>query len=184
MRPEFRPVPAALLILLAACQRSAPPQEDAVSHPSPPAAQSALERAALKTGVIADASRMSPVGLYQRRHEAGRDLLCLVPDPDRQDRFRFGLEAIFGTEQHCAGHGSARRAGDKLILRFSGRSRCLIVAQYDGDRVSLPGVVDMKCDPLCSERGSLEGVIFPRLNASAGDAVAAKGRSGNRLCDG
>jgi hypothetical protein len=166
----------ASLLLLSGCHRSPlpePVEKEVV-------ASSALERAALAAGIIADASKISPVGLYQRPHEAGRDSLCLIPGEGA--RYGFGMEAIFGTEQYCKGHGTARRVGDKLILHFSGRSRCLIVARYDGDRIALPGVVDIKCADLCSERGSLEGVTFPRISSEPGMALAVRNRDGEEMC--
>ena len=168
---------AALLFLLtAACQR------DHVTPDAEPGdgAVSGLERAAIASGAITDARSMPPVGLYQRRHEAGRDALCVIPGQDGQ--FRFGLEAVFGEEPSCRGHGMARRAGDKLILSFRGGDRCIIVAQYDGDQVALPGVVDMACADLCQGRGSLEGVSFPRVSSDAASALRGRDRNGNLLC--
>lgn len=167
-----------ILILLAACQR-APVEGDAAASGSAPA--SGLERAAIDSGAIADAARISPVGLYQHSHEAGRDALCVMPGKDGQ--FRFGLEAVFGEEPNCRGHGTARRAGDKLILSFKGGDRCIVVAQYDGDQVALPGVVDMACADLCEGRGSLEGVSFPRIASDAATALRARDRSGDPLCE-
>lgn len=142
---------------------------------------SGLERAAIDSGVIADTARLSPVGLYQRRHEAGRDALCVIPD--KSGDFRFGMEAVFGKDQSCRGHGAARRAGDKLILRFSGADRCIIVSRYDGDQLSLPGVLDLACADLCEGRGSLEGVSFPRIAGDAATALRATDRDGRALCD-
>lgn len=175
----MRRISLAYLFCLAACQQSAPS-----STPVGGEAASAvgLERAAIDSGVIADAARTSPVGLYQRQHESGRDALCIVPA--KTGEFRFGLEAMFGEQQSCRGHGLARRAGDKLILSFAGRGdHCLIVGQYDGDQLSLPGVVDLKCNNLCEGRGSLEGVSFPRLSSDAASALRAADRSGRALCD-
>ena len=166
-----------VLLLLTACQgdggRSATASGD-----SPPA--TGLERAAIESGVIADATKLSPVGLFQRGHEAGRDSLCVMPG--RAGDFRFGAEAIFGKEQSCRGRGTARRAGDKLILKFSGAAPCIIVAQYDGDQLSLPGVLDLKCSALCDGRGSLEGVSFPRVGSDAASALRAQDRYGEPLC--
>ncbi|MCP1471393.1 hypothetical protein J3E64_003100 [Sphingobium sp. OAS761] len=165
-------------LMLAACQRPQDPDDGgAVSH-DPPA--SGLERAAIASGAIPDASRISPVGLFQRRHEAGRDALCIIPTQGGQ--FGFGLEAVFGEQPNCRGHGVARRAGDKLILSFRGGDRCIIVAQYDGDRIALPGVVDMACADLCDGRGSLEGVSFPRIAGDAASALRARDRDGDPLC--
>ncbi|WP_070156609.1 hypothetical protein [Sphingobium phenoxybenzoativorans] len=175
----------ALLLLLAACRDPSPLQEGRGSVPSAgrqSGEQSALEQAALEAGVIADAGKTAVTGLYQRRHEAGRDSLCITPGDGR--RYRFGLEAIFGTEQYCRGEGTARQVGDKLILRFTGGSQCLIVAQYDGDRIAMPGVVDMKCVEVCSGRGSLEGVAFPRLLSDASAARSLPDSNGEPLCEG
>lgn len=170
-RPSF-----ALLLLLAACHDPAP-LRDGRESVSPTGQQSALEQAALEAGIIADAGKTAVTGLYQRRHEAGRDSLCVSPGDGK--RYRFGLEAIFDTEQHCRGEGTARQVGDKLILRFTGGSQCLIVAQYDGDRVAMPGVVDMKCATLCNGRGSLEGVTFPRLLSGSANTLD---RNGEPIC--
>lgn len=169
----------ALLLLLAACQRqagSAPGPRDTGIQTS-----SGLERAAIETGVIADAAKVPPVGLYQRNHEAGRDALCVIPA--KNGDYRFGLEATFGEDQSCAGEGTARRAGDKLILSFSRSDHCIVVAQYDGDQLSLPGVVDMKCAELCKGRGSLEGVSFPRVASDAAAALNARDSRGGQLCE-
>ncbi|MGE4322122.1 MAG: hypothetical protein AB7E60_03750 [Sphingobium sp.] len=170
----------AALLLLAGCQRAEAPQAQSVPEVEATSSGTGLERAAIETGVIADASRVSPVGLYQRRHESGRDLLCIAPDA--QGELRFGMEAVFGPEEACRGRGIVRRAGDKLILRFSGRPRCLIVAHYDGDQLAIPGVVDTDCSRLCDRRGSFEGVSFPRIAGEASAALRAQSRNGDRLC--
>ncbi|MBH1999566.1 MAG: hypothetical protein I8H96_10550 [Sphingomonadaceae bacterium] len=173
----MRRISLALLMILAACQRTpAADQPVASGAPSP----SGLERAAIESGVIADATRISPVGLFQRSHEAGRDALCVIPGKD--GAFRFGLEANFGEDLSCRGRGSARRTGDKLILRFSGGDRCIVVAQYDGDQIALPGVVDLACSDLCDGRGTLEGVSFPRIAGDAPSALRARNSAGEALC--
>ena len=167
-----------LLLLLAACQRE--PASDAGPVTGVVAA-SGLEQAAIASGAIADAAAISPVGLFQRNHEAGRDALCVIPG--KGGALRFGLEANFGEDQSCRGRGNARRTGDKLILSFAGGDRCIIVAQYDGDQVALPGVVDMACADLCEGRGTLEGVSFPRIANDAASALRARERGGDALCE-
>lgn len=166
------------LLLLTACQREAAPapapRETGVQT------SSGLERAAIETGVIADATKVPVIGLYQRTHEAGRDALCVIPA--KKGDYRFGLEATFGEDQSCAGRGTARRAGDKLILSFSRSDHCIVVAQYDGDQVSVPGVVDMKCADVCKGRGSLEGVSFPRVASDVATALQARNSGGDPLC--
>ena len=170
----------ALLLLLASCQRP-PTAADAASEPGG-APASGLERAAIESGAITDTGKTSPVGLYQRSHEAGRDLLCVMPAKDAA--FRFGLQANFGEDQSCRGQGTARRAGDKLILSFMGGDRCIVVAQYDGDQVALPGVVDMACADLCEGRGTLEGVSFPRIANDTASALRARDSDDKALCEG
>lgn len=166
----------ALILLLSACQGDdAPATSDKVGSDA-----SGLERAAIASGVIPDAERLSPVGFYQRRHETGRDALCLIPSG--KGDYRFGAEVVFGEGERCRGHGIAHRAGDKLILSFAGSSQCIAVAQYDGDMVVLPGVLDVKCAHLCDDRGSLEGVSFPRLTGDAASALRAADSAGEPLC--
>jgi hypothetical protein len=169
---------ALLLALgLAACGKHAAPAAN--ESEAPPPAAAALEQAAVEAGVISD-TRPLPVGLYRSRHEAGQDSLCIVRDTGA-DRMRFGLEAAFGEHSECHGTGSLRRSGDRLILNFD-RSACIIVAGYEGDRVSLPGALDEECDRLCSERGSLEGVSFPRVSRDEGVAHDAHSKGGKPLC--
>lgn len=174
----MRLISLAALLLLAACQRGGAPAS--VPQGDSGSTGSGLERAAIETGVITDAARVPAIGLYQRNHEAGRDALCVIPASNGD--YRFGMEAVFGEEQSCRGRGGARRAGDKLILSFSGSDRCIVVAQYDGDQLSLPGVLDMKCADLCEGRGSMEGVSFPRLSGDAASALRARDSHGNPLC--
>lgn len=173
----MRRISLLLLCVLTACQREPVAGEGSNSRAVP---VSGLERAAIASGVITDATKVSPIGLFQRSHEAGRDALCVVPG--RGGAMRFGLEANFGDGQSCHGHGNARRAGDKLILHFSGGSRCIVVAQYDGDQVALPGVVDLACADLCEGRGTMDGVSFPRIAGDAATALRASDTDGQMLC--
>ncbi len=143
------------------------------------AAAAALERAAIDAGAIADIGATSPVGLYRHRHESGRDSLCILPG--EEGRMRFGLEAVFGENIECHGQGTLRQSGDKLILNFA-RSACLVVARYEGDRIVLPGALDVDCNRVCGDRGTLEGVTFPRVSASASVAADARSDKGSALC--
>jgi hypothetical protein len=181
MRRAMRRISLVLLPLtLVACQQQAA-TTDASTRSDASAPTSALEQAARDSGLVADVARVSPVGLYQQRHEAGRNSLCVRPGAD--GRYRFGVEAVFGAEEACRGTGTARRAGDKLILRFSGSSQCTIVVQYEGDRVAMPGVVDVACAKLCDANGSFEGVSFPRIAADEQAAKSIRDRNGNALCE-
>lgn len=166
----------AFIFLLSGCQGGDDPASP--DKAQPPA--SGLERAAIATGVILDADRLSPVGLYQRRHETGRDALCIIPSASGD--YRFGAEAMFGEGEGCRGQGTARRAGDKLVLSFDSASQCIAVAQYEGDRIVFPGVLDLKCAKLCDDRGSFEGVGYPRSASDAAAALRATDRHGEPLC--
>ena len=176
-----RPSLVLLALTLVACQQQAATPEASTRTDTSVVPASALEQAARDNGLVADVARVSPVGLYQQRHEAGRNSLCVRPGTN--GRYRFGVEAVFGAEEACRGTGTARRAGDKLILRFSGRSQCTIVVQYEGDRVAMPGVVDVACAKLCAANGSFEGVSFPRIAADEQAAKAIRDHDGNVLCE-
>ena len=170
------------LVLIAAafavsCGRPTAPLANNTEADASPAI-SALEQVAQQAGVVADTSA-SPIGLYRSRHEAGQDSLCIVKGKD--GAMRFGLEAAFGEHSECHGSGAVRRSGDRLIMNFD-RSACLVVADYEGDRVALPGALDVECDRLCSERGTLEGVSFPRVSRDEGVARDARDKKGNSLC--
>ena len=161
--------------VLAACSGG----ESAQEQQGKAAPASALEQAALDAGVVADIDALSPVGLYRKRHEAGRDSLCIITDQNGTQNF--ALEAVFGQNSRCRGEGALRVSGDKLVMSFR-RSSCLIIASYEGDRVVFPGVVDVACAKLCTARASLEGVSFPRVSRDPGVARAAKRSDGEALC--
>jgi hypothetical protein len=166
----------ALLLLLAACSdgqsRSTPPADDVPD----------LEQAAIDSGAIVDVSRTDPVGLFQRRHEGGTDALCLVPDGERE--YRFGAAAYSGGKSRCTGRGRAKQVGRMLVLRFDKPSRCIMVAQYEGDRIAMAGAVDLECDKLCSERASFAGVALPRISDSIQAAHSVRATDGDPLCAG
>ena len=162
-----------VILLLAGCSGqspSTPPVDDAPD----------LEQAAIASGAIADTSQIDPAGLFMRRHEGGVEAICVVPDTGRE--YRFGAMATSGGKSRCSGRGRAKRAGELLVLRFDKPSRCIIVAQYDGDRIALAGAVDVECDKLCFERASFAGVSVPRVSSSVQSARAARGADGTLLC--
>lgn len=162
----------ALVLLLAACgeRHSNPPVDEAPD----------LERAAMESGAIPDMAGLDPKGLYQRRHEGGTDSICLVPDGGRE--YRFGAAAFSGGKSRCVGRGRAKLARQLLILRFDKPSRCIIVAQYEGDRLAFPGAVDIECDKLCAERASFAGVAVPRASTSEHAALSVRSIDGQPLC--
>lgn len=168
MRASF-----SILLLLAACG-------DTQSGTNPVDEAPDLERAAIESGAIADMTGFDPKGLYQRRHEGGIDTICLVSDGPKE--YNFGAAAYSGGNSLCAGRGRAKLAGNLLIMRFSKPSRCIIIAQYEGDRLAMPGVVDLECDKLCAERASFAGVAVPRVSTSETAAQSVRSIDGKPLC--
>lgn len=171
-----------LLIGLPACDGvpDSRPKERASGEISVAAAE--LDALARESGALPERERSDPAGRYGRRHESGSDSLCLVPDEERVERYRFGIESRMGEEQ-CQGMGSASLSRDKLLLRFEGHGDgCLIVARYEGDGIVMPGAQDVRCAALCSSRGSLAGVRFPRLDRDAAAAKSMRDSAERSLC--
>jgi len=164
----------AFLLSLSACERGAAASEEA-GEP-----RSTLEAAARDAGLVRDTVK-EPTGAYSRDHEGGRDMLCIVPDTGA-GRYRFATDVNFGPGEACRGSGTARRTADKLVLKFSGSSRCLIVAEFQGDRLALPGVLDRACTKLCQDRASFEGVSFPLIASGAQAARDARTATRDRPC--
>ncbi|MBT2187118.1 hypothetical protein [Sphingobium nicotianae] len=147
------------------------------------AASENLDALAVETGALPDTAQIDPSGRYGRRYEGGSDSLCVVPDGSARGRYRFGAETRIGGEEYCRGTGHARLSADKLLLRFDGAgSECMIVARYEGDKIVMPGGLDLHCAALCSSRGSFSGVAFPRLDRDVATARGTRDARGQPLC--
>lgn len=156
----MRAMAACLILLLTSCG-----QEPARA---PANSGAALEQAALKAGAIHNGNTVDPAGLFEADHDGGADSLCLR---HASEGYRFDLKMTFGDRQSCTGGGMAKRAGETLVLDFSPPGAvggCTVVADYDGERIVFPGVVDRACDKLCTGRGSVEGVGFIRSDGKCG----------------
>lgn len=172
----------AIGLSLSACGK-APPTEtapDNAANTFSTDAANALEALASESGVITENRSDDPAGSYGRAYDGGEDRLCLRPDP-HSDLYRAGVEIRIGEEEYCRGSGTAQRAGGRVILTLAG-GRCSIVAQDEGDRIVLPGAVDLACASLCSARGSLAGVTFPRISAGPDAAARVLANDGKPLC--
>jgi hypothetical protein len=166
------------LLALSACSGE-PGTEQAASSP----AAEELDALALETGALPDREQTDPAGRYARRYEGGSDSLCLIPDGGARGRYRFGAETRIGSDEYCRGAGRAKMSADKLLLRFEGEGQeCLIVARYEGDKIVLPGGLDLKCAELCSSRGSFAGVSFPRIDRDVAAARQMRDRDKVLLC--
>jgi len=170
---------ALMMVLLAGCGGA--PDGEADPPDSPTARE--LDALALETGALPDRAQIDPAGRYARRYEGGSDRLCLVADDAVSGGYRFGAETRIGQDEYCRGRGTAKRSADKLLLRFDGAGRnCLIVARYEGDKIVLPGSLDINCALLCSSRGSFAGVTFPRVDRDGAAAARMADKDGKALC--
>lgn len=161
---------AAVLLLLAACGPSSPAANESIDTDNP------LELAARERGVVRpEADELT--GVFERRHELGRDAMCVVPDGD--DKWHFGLTASFGPGLSCAASGSILREGDGWRLRFSGAEGCDTLIREEEDELRLPGDLPPQCENLCPGRASLAGLRLPRASWSERDAKRLQMR-GNR----
>ena len=85
---------ALAVLLLAGCGRPAPDERAAGIDAGNP-----LEVAARQRGVV-HPEAASPVGVFERAHDLGRDAMCVVPDG--AGKWRFAVTAAFGPGLSCA----------------------------------------------------------------------------------
>lgn len=168
-----------LCLILSACDKSGDAVSDSAASQSG-GRLSALDDLAIATGAIGDPLSQSPSGAYGRDYEGGRDQLCMLPG-QKKASYLFGAEIRIGGDEYCVGRGSARLLADKLIFSFDG-GNCVIVARYEGDRVTMPGALDTACAALCNGRGSFAGTSFPRIANDLTRARRAVARDGKPLC--
>ena len=180
MRASHYPAATVLALLLGACGGDAPLPSGQAVRSDPANVAAALDALALEEGVLASAG--DPAGGYGRSYVGGRDRLCITATgASGEERYRFAIEVRVGETEGCAGRGEARLSGGTMPLAFDG-TKCRITARYDGDRIVMPGVVDDGCAALCTRRGSLAGVTFPRLGEAGQDAMMVTDSDGGRLC--
>lgn len=162
---------ALLLLLLAGCGR-APPEAKAIDEDNP------LELAARERGIVRPESA-DLTGVFERRHDIGRDAMCVVTDG--AGRWRFALTASYGPGLSCEARGSAVRDGQGWRLDFDGAEGCSAVVHEDEDELRLPGRLPPQCDRLCPSRASLSGLRLPRASWTEVDArrLQMKGEDGN-----
>ena len=157
---KARALLALAVMLLAGCARPEPDAKE-VDAGNP------LEVAARERGVVrADAA--SPVGVFERRHDLGRDAMCVVPDG--AGKWRFAVTDSFGTTLSCLATGTMVREGDSWRMRFAGAEGCEALVHEEEDELRLPGRLPPQCARLCPNRASLSGLRLPRASWSADDA--------------
>jgi hypothetical protein len=142
-----------------------------------------IELAAREANLVEDPNDSPPIGLYERRHNSGRDALCIVPAG--VGAYRFGLIASFGSELMCQGRGSLTQDGTKLTFKFID-AQCEVEAVYDGRSVRMPGAVPAGCAEICGPRASISGVAISRVGWTQDEAMTLHSRlesdRGQPLC--
>lgn len=171
---------AFVLLLLAGCDRTAPPENATGIDANNP-----LEVAARQRGVV-HPEGASPVGVFERSHDLGRDAMCVVPDG--AGRWSFAVTAAYGASLSCAASGTMVREGDGWLMRFAGVEGCEALVHEEEDELRLPGSLPPQCARLCPNHASLSGLRLPRASWSADDAGGLRitDRHGNiqRPCGG
>ena len=167
-------------LLLAGCGR--PAAEEGGSGVE---ANNPLEVAARERGVVRTEAT-TPVGVFERKHDLGRDAMCVVPDG--AGKWRFAVTAAFGPGLSCTASGTMVREGDSWRMRFAGADGCEALVHEEEDELRIPGNLPSQCDRLCPDRASLSGLRLPRASWSAADAggLRMSDRQGNiqRPCGG
>jgi hypothetical protein len=151
-----------LALMLAGCGRETP----LAGNPENP-----LEAAARDRGLV-QSSRAAPTGVFERRHELGRDALCIAPLGG--NRYRFALTAAYGPGLVCQGQGTLTDADGEWTLRFAGDNDCSFTASEAADELRIPGALPEGCALLCPNRASISGLRLPRASWEEADAVRAR----------
>lgn len=172
-----------LALILASCgdERTAPTEAQSTPAGDPQSVGARLDALAAEEGLLPDGGDRSPEGGYGRTYAGGRDRMCLV-EAVADGTYRFALEVRIGQDQGCRGGGSAVLDGGLVRLSFDGASGCTIDARYEGDRLVMPGRVPEPCARLCSRRGSLAGVAFPRIGDGRAMASSMTDSADEVLC--
>jgi len=179
----MRRASAALLLAalaLGGCDRPAPSENGKGVDADNP-----LEVTARQRGVVRSEAA-TPVGVFERTHDLGRDAMCVVPEG--AGKWRFAVTAAFGPTLSCTATGTMVREGDGWRMRFAGVDGCDALVHEEEDELRLPGSLPPQCAKLCPDRASLSGLRLPRASWSATDAGGLRmaDRQGNmqRPCGG
>ncbi|HYD35981.1 MAG TPA: hypothetical protein VEA60_00085 [Allosphingosinicella sp.] len=162
----------ALLLLVAACNRSDAPSEQSDGS-APSASGPEARRPPPESGL-----RLT--GLYESAAGGQRNQLCMV---EKGGETQFGLIVWGGNLHSCSGAGLAERSGERLSLRMTGDETCAIEASLKGGNVTLPASLPAGCAYYCGARATLAGATFARAGTTAADAKKATDIAGDPLCD-
>ena len=161
------------ILLFSGCERPAPDRSGQEID-----ADSPLEIAARERRVV-NPDAETPVGVFERSHDLGRDAMCVVPDGPGQ--WRFAVTAAFGTTLSCSASGTMAREGEGWRMRFAGAEDCDVLVREEEEELRLPGSLPPQCKKLCPARVSLSGLRLPRASWSVDDArgLQIRDRQGN-----
>ncbi|NJS13550.1 MAG: hypothetical protein HC788_01775 [Sphingopyxis sp.] len=134
-------------------------------------ANNPLEAAARDRGIVQE-GHAAPTGVFERRHELGRDALCVVPAAGGD--YRFALTAAYGAGSVCQASGTLSNMDGAWTMQFADRTECSFTVREVGDELRLPGSLPSACAKLCRNGGSISGLRLPRASWSEQDAVTAR----------
>ncbi|NCP12131.1 MAG: hypothetical protein GW859_09310 [Sphingomonadales bacterium] len=161
-QPVFSKVFAIALLALASCRGGEAPRDRPERELTP------LDQAAIDAGIISDATTIPVTGSYERRHENGRNQLCIDADS------RFGMIADLGRGLLCQGRGTLSASGDRLRFAFDGVGRCVAEGAYDGREIRIDGRVEGDCSILCSSRATFAGMVVTKAGEGAAQEVLSR----------
>lgn len=154
---------AIILLLLTGCGRQPAPDGGNPENP--------LEAAARDRGVVRT-ERAPPTGIFERRHDLGRDALCVAPEGG--DDYRFALTASYGPGLVCQGQGRLEDKDGDWHFAFDGASDCSFTAREADDELRIPGNLPANCANLCPNRASISGLRLPRSSWDADEAAGVR----------
>lgn len=164
-----------LLLALAGCGV----QEDS-SKGDPDSAGAALDRQAIKKGLIPDPDTLAFEGRFETHSELGTDKFCAVAKGDAA--YRVGFLSVYGPESKCEGQGTAQQKGDIVHIELEGKGSCSFTASHDGIVLRFPGSVPQGCASYCSPNASMSGTRYYFVEPGADAARRTLGREYERLC--
>jgi hypothetical protein len=141
----------------------------------------ALDEKAIAAGIIPDPDNFDLGGRFETRSDLGTDKFCAVANGASQ--FNIGLLAVFGPESKCEAQGRAKSDGEKVQITLSGKKECTFAAEFDGVELRIPGSIDAGCASYCSDRASLSGTRYYKVEQGDENARRTLGRDIEKLCD-
>ena len=140
----------------------------------------ALDAQAVAVGILPDHDNLDLAGRFETRSDLGTDKFCAVSNGTRT--FSIGMLAVFGPESKCEAQGSAAIEGEKARITLRGKEDCAFDAEFDGVELRVPGSIDAGCASYCSDRASLAGTSYFKVENGNENARRALGRDIEKLC--